>query len=156
MNHLEFGTQIDGFHLDDVHLRGPARLFLQQIPNAFGRAGWRGDIALDSERWHCNWQYECSGGADLRWLGAASDLLVGRVFGDYQVLLVGNGEAINFQWDTLRGDVQTKGEGKWSGQGPPRFGGSIRGDVLLLQSLPSIASRWVRAGSEPGLWHVSM
>ena len=145
-----------GFRLDDLHLRGPARMFLQQIPNALGRAGWRGDIALDAEHWRCDWDYQCVGGADLRWLGAASDLLVGRVFGDYQVLLVGNGETIDFQWDTLQGTVQTKGEGRWRAPDSPRLAGTIRGDMLLLQSLPAIASRWVRAGSEPGLWHISM
>ena len=145
-----------GFRVDELHLRGPARLFLQQMQNVIGRAGWRGDIAIDSPRWQCSWQPQCTGGADLRWFGAASDLLEGRVLGDYQVLLLGNGEHIDFQWDTLQGSVRTKGSGRWAGQGAPKFSGTIGGDVALLQSLPAVASRWVRASSEPGVWLISV
>lgn len=145
-----------GFRIDELHLRGPARLFLQQMQNAIGRAGWRGDIAIDSAHWQCTWQYQCQGSADLRWFGAASDLLEGRVLGDYQVLLLGNGEHIDFQWDTLQGSVRTKGDGRWQGEGTPKLSGTISGDMTLLQSLPSVASRWVRAGSEPGVWLISI
>jgi hypothetical protein len=147
---------VSGFRIDELHLRGPARLFLQQMQNVIGRAGWRGDIALDSAHWQCNWRYQCQGSADLRWFGAASDLLEGRVLGDYQALLLGNGEHIDFQWDTLQGNVRTKGDGRWQGQGTPRLSGTISGDVTLLQSLPSVASRWVRADSEPGVWLISI
>ncbi|MBP7080535.1 MAG: type II secretion system protein N [Rhodocyclaceae bacterium] len=145
-----------GVRIDELHLRGPARLFLQQMQNVIGRAGWRGDIAIDSAHWQCTWQYQCQGGADLRWFGAASDLLEGRVLGDYQVLFLGNGEHIDFQWDTLQGSVRTKGDGRWQGQGTPRLSGTISGDVMFLQSLPSVASRWVRVGSEPGVWLISI
>ena len=151
---IEFAAS--GFRVDELHLRGPARLFLQQMQNVIGRAGWRGDIAIDSAQWQCSWQPQCQGAADIRWFGAASDLLVGRVLGDYQVMLVGNGEHIDFQWDTLQGSVRTKGTGRWQGQGTPSISGSISGDDTLLQSLPAVASRWVRAGSEPGVWLISM
>ena len=145
-----------GLSVDELHLRGPARLFLQQTQNVIGRAGWRGDIAIDSAHWQCSWQTLCYGGADIRWFGAASDLLEQRSLGDYQVLVLGNGEHIDFQWDTLQGSVRTKGTGSWRVQGSPSISGSISGDVALLQSLPAVASRWVKAGSEPGVWLISI
>ena len=126
------------------------------MQNAIGRAGWRGDVAIDAAHWQCSWQRRCDGSADLRWFGAASDLLEGRVFGDYQVLLLGNGDDIEFHWDTLQGSIRTKGDGRWNVRGTPSFAGTISGDATLLKSLSGIASRWAHSTPDPNVWSISM
>ena len=145
-----------GIRLAKLQLRGPARFYLERIPNALGRAGWQGDVALDSSGWQCSWSLRCDGNAELRWYGASSDLLQKLRLGDYRVAIAGRGGDIVAHVDTLSGEISVDGDGRWSPGGTPSFNGTLRGDPVLLDRLPNIAGRWVRSGGEPGVWVVTL
>jgi general secretion pathway protein N len=145
-----------GVRLTRLQMRGPARFFLERIPSAIGRAGWEGDLAIDSPGWQCSWSLRCDGTAELRWFGASSDLLQKHRLGDYRVAITGKGSDISAHFDTLSGDIRIDGDGRWSLGSSPSFAGTLRGDPVLLDRLPNIAGRWVRSGGEPGVWLVSL
>jgi general secretion pathway protein N len=145
-----------GFRLTRLQMRGPARFFLERIPNALGRAGWEGDVAIDSPGWQCSWSLRCDGTAELRWYGASSELLQKRRLGDYRLSIIGKGSEIAAHIDTPSGEVRIEGDGRWPLAGAPSFTGTLRGDPVLLDRLPSVAGRWVRSGGETGVWLVTL
>jgi hypothetical protein len=145
-----------GIRLAKLQLRGPARFFLERIPNALGRAGWEGDVAVDSPGWQCSWSLRCDGSAELRWYGASSELLQKLRLGDYRVAVAGRGGEITAHIDTLSGEIDVVGDGRWSPGGTPSFNGTLRGDPVLVDRLPNIAGRWVRSGGAPGVWLVTL
>jgi hypothetical protein len=145
-----------GFHLTQVRVRGPARFFLERIPNTLGRGGWEGDIAIDSAGWHCSWSVHCDGSAEIRWNDAGSKLLPANHFGDYRISFNSKGREIRAHIDTTgSGEVHIDGDSRWLIGGTPDFTGTLRGNPILLSRLPSIAGNWVRNGGEPGVWLVS-
>lgn len=144
-----------GIEISQLRLGGPARFFLGLVPNSLGRAGWKGDIATESPRFHCSWHGLCEGHAELRWIGAASDLLPGDALGDYKLAIDGSsGNQILFQVQTIDGPIRVEGQGRWELDGPLVFDGTIKGNAGLLQRLPSVAGPWVRPSVEPGTWNV--
>lgn len=152
---IEIGPS--GFHVTRLHMRGPARFFLERIPNALGRGGWEGDVAIDSPDWQCSWSLRCDGSAELRWYGASSNLLPMYRLGDYRASIGGKGSDISAHIDTTGdGEVRIDGDGHWTIGGTPGFTGTLRGNPVLLSRLPSVAGRWVRSGGEPGVWSVSL
>lgn len=152
---IEIGA--GGIGLTKVQIRGPARFFLERIPNALGRGGWEGDVAIDSPSWHCSWTLRCDGSAELRWYGASSSLLPMYRLGDYRASISGMGGDISAHIDTTGGgEAHIDGDGHWTIGGTPGFTGTLRGNPVLLGRLPSVAGRWVRNGGEPGVWLVSL
>lgn len=150
--HINLG--LNGAALRQVRLRGPARYFLEQIPASVGRAGWLGDMAVSSPEFRCSWQKQCAGSFELLWKNAASELLTGRVLGDYQLTGATNtGGALAFQWRTLQGELRTEGQGQWPIGGAPSFNGTVQGDAQYLNQLPAVAGPWVHPAGE-GVWQV--
>jgi general secretion pathway protein N len=152
----DFELSPAGLRLSRLQVRGPARYFLERIPGPLGRAGWEGDIAIDSSGWNCTWSLRCEGSAELRWYGASSDLLQKRRLGDYDIVVKGSGNELAAHVATLAGDIQVDGDGRWLIGGAPSFAGTLRGDPVLLDRLPSVAGRWVSKGAEAGVWRVTL
>lgn len=145
-----------GLHLTQVRVRGPARFFLDRIPNVLGRGGGEGDVAIDSPGWHCSWSTRCDGSAELRWYGARSKLLPTDQFGDYRIAISSKSSAISAHIDTIgNGEVHIDGDAQWVVGGTPDFTGTLRGNPVLLSRLPSIAGNWARSGSGVGVWLIS-
>lgn len=145
-----------GVSVEALRLGGPARFFAERIPHSLGRAGWRGDLALDAPGWQCDWSGRCTGKAELRWLGAASDLLRDRDLGDYRVVVTADEGVMRLEWRTLRGDVRVEGDGRWAIDARPDLRVTISGDPALLQHLPGVAGRWATPGARPGTWVVAV
>jgi general secretion pathway protein N len=151
------GIGFDGVVASRVHLRGPASLFLERFKHNFARAGWRGDISIQSTRFQCAWNGHCAGRMELDWTNAASDLLPGQQLGTYRLVTDGiPGEKLRFQLRTLGGAVRIDGEGGWGVDGSVSFNGTTRGPPELLQRLPSIAGPWVRPTDEAGTWAIAI
>lgn len=146
----EFAAGPAGWRADAVALSAPARFVMERVPHAFGRLGWRGDLQMETTQWHCSWAHRCEGRAALRWTRAASDVLRGRLLGDYQLEAQAQDGRIALQWQTLQGDTQITAQGSVTPSGPWSLQGDIRGDRALLQRLPAVAGRWVRQGATPG------
>lgn len=140
--------------ISGLALTSPAGLILARIPDALGRAGWKGDMSLVVADWHCDWSWHCGGHSELTWMGAASDLFPGRQFGDYRLQADGRQSDVRLGWTTLRGDIRIEGSGRWQPQSLAEFSATVSGDPAFLEHLPSVGGRWVRPGETPGTWLV--
>ncbi|MBK9220228.1 MAG: type II secretion system protein N [Uliginosibacterium sp.] len=60
------GLGFGGPKVEMLKIGMPARYAMERIPHAIGKIGWRGDIQLFVQRWHCGWQGKCSGDTTLR------------------------------------------------------------------------------------------
>ena len=142
-----------GFHgplIEKLELGMPARYALERIPNAFGRAGWHGDLVLSMQDWRCDWQGKCSGEAGLTWLGAASDLFPQRRFGDYDFRAHARQGLTRFELTTLAGEIQLQATGKIAPTWQIEVEGHIVGDPAFVGRLPNIAGRLVTPDGAPG------
>jgi hypothetical protein len=141
-----------GVRIAGLALSAPAGGLLARLPDALGRAGWRGDLAIAVPELHCDWTAACDGHAQVVWLGAASELFPGRRFGDYRLSADATAEGFNLGWTTLAGDIRIEGAGRWSPPSAAEFSAVVSGDPAFLERLPSIGGRWVRPGEAPGSW----
>lgn len=146
----ELGLGIRGWRAEGVALAAPARFAFERIPHAFGSLGWRGDIQLETTLWRCDWHQLCEGRADLRWTGAAVDVLRGHLLGDYLMTARGEGPRISFDWNTPNGETRIEASGFLQADRHWHFAGSVTGDPVFLQRLPAVAGRWVQATGAPG------
>ncbi len=144
-----------GIGIENANLHGPARFFLARVRNSLAHIGWSGDMALNSPDFRCTWKRRCAGRADLRWIGAASNVLPGQAFGDYVLTIEGSPNALLLHLRTLRGEVQIRGDGRWPPDAPPTFNGTIQGDPALLSRLPSIGGQWVHSSDHPNNWTIA-
>ena len=138
-----------GVAASNVSIQLPMHEVMEQIPNALARSGWRGDLNLTADRWHCNWQNNCDGHADLFWRGAAADLFPNRNFGDYRFVLDASGDSTDLKIETLSGEVRLDGKGRFSKNGL-NLQGSVEGDPAFVGRMPDVAGRWVRRSGTPG------
>jgi len=152
----ELGVSPRGYRAEGLSLSAPARFALERIPHAFGRLGWRGDMQLDTTLWRCDWRMHCDGRVDLRWSGASVDVLRGRLLGDYLFGVRGDGQQLNFSWNTTGGETRVEANGAWQPGGAWNFAGTVRGDPVFLQRLPAVAGRWVTPTGTPGEFSFSL
>lgn len=151
------GVGLRGIAASQVHLRGPTSMFVAPFPRSVALAGWRGDMDVQATKFECTWHGHCAGRMELQWNGASSDLLPGRMLGNYRLTTDGRpGDELRFQLKTAEGAVGLQGDGTWRADGSISFRGTIKGEPELLQRLPSIAGPWVQPTSDPGTWTLSI
>ncbi len=151
------GVGTDGFFASDLHLRGPASMFVDHLPHSLAHAGWRGEVDLQATSFGCTWVGHCAGRASLLWNGASTDLLPGWRLGDYRLTTEGvPGKSLRFRIRTVEGLLRIEGEGDWGADGALSFQGTVKGEPSILQRLPSIAGPWVRPTDDPGTWAISI
>ena len=146
----EISIGLGGPSLRKLEIKLPARYALERIPNAFGRAGWHGDLSLSAPDWHCNWRGDCSGEAKLNWTGVASDLFPRRRFGDYEFAVEAKEGLIGFELKTLAGEIQLQAKGKLEPTGRFQAEGQIQGDPDFVGRLPNISGKLFRPEGPPG------
>ncbi|MEN9489912.1 MAG: type secretion system protein [Pseudomonadota bacterium] len=144
------GLGFGGPKVEMLKIGMPARYAMERIPHAIGKIGWRGDIQLFVQRWHCGWQGKCSGDANLQWSGAGSDLFPQRRFGDYQFNVQARDGLMDLQLTTLRGDIQIDARGTFQAPQRLELAGTISGDPAFVGRLPSIAGGFVTPDGAPG------
>lgn len=145
-----------GASLEMLRISMPARYAMERIPNAVGRAGWRGDILLFVQRWQCNWQRRCDGDANLQWFGAGSDLFPLRQFGDYQLNVRAQDGVMALQLATTRGEIQIQANGQMELPAHVELTGTISGDPTFVGRLPNIAGNIVSPDGAPGRMRFSI
>lgn len=151
------GVGLRGISASQLHLRGPAAMFVAPFPHNLALAGWRGDVDVQATKLDCTWQGHCAGRMEVQWNNASSDLLPGRMLGNYRLTTDGRpGDEMRFQMKTVEGTVGLQGDGTWRSDGSISFRGTIKGEPELLQRLPSIAGPWVKPTSDAGTWALSI
>lgn len=144
------------FGVRNLQAQIPATVAAGLNSGAIAKFGWRGDLAITVPNWECRRQnQQCSGNATLLWQGAASDLLPIRELGDYLVTAKADGNNVDVQWNTLRGEIQTRGQAQFSGR-TVQLNGTIAGNPEWLGKLPNIAQGWVQAGQKPGEYAIAV
>lgn len=146
----EIAVGLGGWRADELALNAPARFAMERIPHAFGRFGWHGEMALSTQRWRCDWHGRCDGDAQLRWIGVAADIFLGRPIGDYQIALQAQKGNIDLLWTTLGGETHVDAHGALRTDAHWNLSGTVRGNPEFLSRLPAIANKWVRATGATG------
>ena len=144
----------DGLGVSGIALHAPANAALSSIPHPAARAGWQGDLTVESPTWHCAPDGRCDGQARLLWRGARSALFPGRQFGDYALRIDARAGNLRFSLATLDGAIQASGQGEAPFGQPPRFDGSLRGEPEFLSRLPAIAGGAARPTGTPGQFEI--
>jgi hypothetical protein len=141
---------IQGLTVSKLALHAPANTALSPIPHPVARAGWQGDLTIESPRWQCPADGKCSGEARLLWRGARSALFPGRQFGDYDIRVTAQAGHLRYTVQTLAGEVIVNGQGEAPYGQMPRFDGTISGDPDFLGRLPAIAGGAATPTGRPG------
>ena len=145
---------VGGLTVTQLALHAPADAALSPIPHPAARAGWQGDLSIESQRWHCPFDGRCSGEARLLWRGARSALFPNRQFGDYEVRVTAEAGNLRFALQTLAGAIVASGHGEAPFRQMPRFDGTLSGDPEFLGRLPAIAGGAARPTGQPGRFEI--
>jgi general secretion pathway protein N len=146
---------IPGWQVVDFAISGPAQNLLQRIPGPLGKLGWDGDVDLKVGSLNCSWRGECGGQMEAQWIGAGSDFLPGKVFGDYRIEAKGVGGEFALSWDSTKAsNVRTSGTGKIAKSGAISLNGTVTGDPELLSRLPAIAGPWAKPTASRDTWRI--
>ena len=145
---------IQGLSVSQFALHAPANTALSPIPHPLARAGWQGDLTIESPRWNCPPDGKCSGEARLLWRGARSALFPGRQFGDYDIRISAQAGHLRYSVLTLTGEVIVNGQGEAPYGQTPRFDGTISGEPTFLGRLPAIAGGAARPTGRAGQFEI--
>lgn len=152
LGRVEIGPK--GLNISQFVLHAPADAALTPIPHPAARAGWQGDLTIETPSWQCPPDGRCTGEARLLWRGARSALFPGRQFGDYEVRLNAHEGLMRYTLQTLTGDVVANGSGEAAPGRIPRFDGTLSGEPEFLNRLPAIAGGAARPTAYPGHFEI--
>jgi len=130
-----------GLRVDTLNIDLPAAVIVSGISHPLAKAGWHGDLLLNSRGLVCGWDGSCEGALRAEWSSAALDILPGRALGDHEFTL----HALNGEFEssvtTLQGDIRLAGSGRLDRQGNFSFEGSIEGDEEIVDRIPAVMDR---------------
>ena len=151
---LEFGPR--RWRVSQLEVDGPARFFLQRIPNPVAKLGWEGDIRLGVDTLECAWSgSDCDGHVSAQWGDAGCDVLPGQVFGDYAIVATGIAGNFKFDLKTQSGVVHIAGIGNFSAERQLSLAATVKGPPQLLSRLPAVAGPWAKPTDVADTWKIA-